>query len=131
LKILLVEDEEHDAFFMHRALAKASLPAPAHVAVNGQDALDYLSGTGQYSDRTAFPFPNCVFLDLKLPFVHGFQVLEWIRGQAAFPDLPVFVLSSSDEDSDRKRAERLGAKGYLVKPPTVQALLEALNLVQV
>ena len=125
LAILLVEDDENDVFFTCRAMAKASLRHPIHVAANGQDALDYLSGAGNYSDRAAYPVPQCLFLDLKLPFVHGFQVLEWMRGQSALKEIPVIVLTSSPEQRDQERAQQLGAAAYLVKPATAQMFSEA------
>jgi len=125
--LLLVEDDENDVYFMKRAMAKAGLQPPIHVAINGQDVVDYLSGTGRYADRAAFPLPRCIFLDLKLPFLSGFQVLEWMRIQPKVKEITVFVLTSSPEDSDRKRARELGAKAYLVKPPTAQMLLDMLQ----
>src|SRR6267378_4592589 len=127
--ILLVEDDENDIFFTRRAMAKASLEPPVHVAVNGQDALDYLSGAGEYANRNVYPLPQYIFLDLKLPFLHGFQVLEWMRAQPALKDIPVFVLTSSPEESDRNRAQQLGAAAYLIKPATAQMLSDALKLV--
>ena len=68
-----------------------------------------------------------MFLDLKMPFVNGFEVLEWLRVQPAIADLSVVVLTSSSEERDRRRAEQLGVKGYMVKPPSPQLLLELLQ----
>lgn len=125
--ILLVEDDDNDVFLMQRAMSKANIGAPVHVAVNGQEAIDYLSGEGKFSDRTVYPLPHCIFLDLKLPFVHGFEVLEWIRSQPSLQEINVLILTSSGEERDRQRATQLGAKGYLVKPPTAQSLLEVIR----
>jgi CheY-like chemotaxis protein len=127
--IFLVEDDENDVFLMERALGKAGVVLPMHIATNGREALDYLGGLGKYSDRGTHPLPHCIFLDLKLPFVHGFEVLAWIRSQPALADISVFILTSSPEDRDREKARQLGAKAYLVKPPTPQMLLEALKTV--
>ncbi|HZV33308.1 MAG TPA: response regulator [Verrucomicrobiae bacterium] len=121
-RILLVEDDENDVFLMERALTKAKLAQPMHVAVNGREALDYLSGSGRFGDRSAHPLPNCVFLGLKLPYVHGFEVLEWMRNQSLLGNISVFVLTSSPEDRDRERAMQLGATEYLLKPPTPEML---------
>ena len=126
--ILLVEDDENDVFFMEWSLSKARLDPPVHVAVNGQDAIDYLSGIAQYSDRDAHPLPQWIFLDLKLPFVHGLEVLEWICEQPSLADIKVFILTSSPEERDRQRAAQLGAKAYLIKPPNPQMLLDVLGL---
>jgi CheY-like chemotaxis protein len=125
--ILLVEDDANDVFFMELALSKARLGPPVHVSRNGQDALDYLAGNGKYADRNAHPLPGCIFLDLKLPFVDGFEVLAWLRHEPLLSDLTVFILTSSPEERDRQRAEQLGAKAYLLKPPTAKMLLEVLE----
>ena len=125
--ILLVEDDENDAFFMQRAMAKTGLEYPVQVVMDGQEALDYLSGSGKFSERAKYPLPHCIFLDLKLPFVHGFEVLKWIREQPALRETIVFILTSSPEERDRERAAELGAKRYLVKPPTPEMLREALQ----
>jgi DNA-binding response OmpR family regulator len=120
--ILLVEDNEDDVFAMQRALRKAQVSHPLQVVNDGQKALDYLSGTGNYADRNYYPLPSLVFLDLKLPYIHGFEVLAWIREQAKLHGVMVIVLSSSDEESDRVRAQELGAHSYMVKPPEPQNL---------
>lgn len=101
---------------MRRAMAKAGLEPPIHVAENGQDAVDYLSGAGRYADRQSFPVPLCIFLDLKLPFIQGFEVLTWVRAQPELKEVSVIILTASPEESDRRLAAELGAKGYLVNP---------------
>ena len=110
-------------------MAKANLRPPLHVAVNGQDAIDYLMGNGPYGDRVAYPLPHCIFLDLKLPLIDGFEVLEWLRQQPSLAHIGVLILSSSPEHRDRERARQLGAKAYLVKPPTPTMLIEALQAI--
>ncbi|HHY86430.1 MAG TPA: response regulator [Verrucomicrobia bacterium] len=128
--ILLVEDNEDDVFFLERAVKKAGITAPVHVARDGQQAIDYLSGTGQYGDRSLHPLPTIVFLDLKLPYVHGFDVLAWVRKHDALGALPIVVLTSSAEERDRTRAEELGCVAYLVKPaepPALARLMQCLK----
>lgn len=122
--ILLVEDNEDDVFIMEHALRRAGIEIPLHVARDGQVAMEYLAGSGRYSNRNEFPLPSMVFLDLKLPYVHGFEVLEWIRTQEVLNSLWVIVLTSSDEEKDHQRARALGARSYLVKPPRTDALLK-------
>ena len=124
--ILLVEDNEDDVFLMRRALKGAKLDLPLQVANDGQEALDYLGGIGQFSDRALFPLPELVLLDLKLPYVHGFEVLSWIGRQPALHNVPVVVLTSSPEERDLQKARDLGAAGYLVKPPSSQMILDLL-----
>ncbi len=122
--ILLVEDNEDDVFAMKRALKLGHFTNPLVVVTNGQAALEYLSGAGEYGDRERYPLPFIVFLDLKLPYVDGFEVLTWIRQQSALGKVVVIVLTSSAESRDQERAYALGARSYLVKPPTAGALQE-------
>ena len=122
--ILIVEDEENDVYFLNRALKKAGVPNPTHVAEDGQFAIDYLRGAGEFADRETYPLPSIIFLDLKLPRVHGLQVLEWVRTQVDLPPIPIIVLTSSAVDGDIQRAYRLGANSYVVKPSQPEQLTE-------
>lgn len=124
--LLLVEDNPDDVFLMRRALKKTGLDCPMHIVTDGRQAVDYLSGNAEYGDRSRFPLPTLVFLDLKLPYLNGFEVLKWIREDAALKTLDVFILTSSPEERDKEKASRLGAKAYLVKPPTYDTLRSVL-----
>ncbi|HZP61211.1 MAG TPA: response regulator [Opitutaceae bacterium] len=128
--ILLVEDEENDVVFMEIALEKAGLMDSFQVAEDGQEAIDYLSGKGEYADRTRFPIPALVFLDLKLPLIMGMDVLKWIRDQPALDTMVVIMLTSSQQRSDILRACALGANSYLVKPSNPAGLEEIVDLVK-
>lgn len=128
--ILLAEDDPNDVFFMQRALDKAGVNLPVRVARNGQEAIDYLSGSGKFSDSAGFTLPQLLLLDMKMPFVDGFEVLEWVRSQPALKELPVIILTSSSEDRDRQRAAELGAKAYFVKPPTREMVLQILGFLE-
>lgn len=125
--LLLVEDNPDDVFLMQRALKKTGLSFPINIVTDGRQAIEYLSGAEQYEDRTRYPLPSMVFLDLKLPYLNGFEVLEWIREHPTLGELDVSILTSSPEDRDKQTAQRLGARAYLVKPPTDTSLLEVLE----
>ncbi len=128
--MLLVEDNEDDVFLMQRALKGALIKNPIQLAEDGSLAIEYLSGTGKFCDRAAYPLPKAVFLDLKLPLMNGFEVLSWIRAQPHLKELPVIILSSSREPADVHRASHLGSDFYMVKPPKgsdLRALAESLN----
>jgi CheY-like chemotaxis protein len=120
--ILLVEDNEDDVFLMKRALQGANVVNPLYVVEDGQEALDYLGGAGKFADRDNYPLPVVVFLDLKLPYISGHDVLAWTRRQKELESLVVIVLTSSNEASDLSRCYALGANSYLVKPPTPHQL---------
>ena len=122
--ILLVEDNDDDVFLMRHALAAAGVSNPVYVAESGQHAIDYLAGSGTFQDRSRFPMPAIVFLDLKLPLMSGHEVLGWIRSQRQLESLLVVVLTSSDEPSDVRRSYSLGANSYLMKPLTSRQLVD-------
>src|ERR1044071_3180356 len=98
--ILLVEDDEDDVFLMKRALRDACITNPLVVVPDGDQALNYLAARGDFQDRTLYPVPGVIFLDLKLPYKSGHEVLSWIRGQEDFRTLIVIVLTSSEEPTD-------------------------------
>ena len=115
--ILIAEDSEDDVFFLKRALKQAKLLHPTQVVTDGREALNYLSGQGPFADRSKHPLPRLLFLDLKLPYKHGFEVLAWMRAQASLAAIPVVILTSSSEARDVEQARELGAQSFLVKPP--------------
>jgi CheY-like chemotaxis protein len=129
--ILLVEDNADDVCLMRRAWKKAHMRFPLIAVENGQQGIDYLAGLGRFQEREKFPFPGLVLLDLKLPLQSGLKVLEWIRAQPRLSALPVVVLSSSKNNADIEKAYDLGVNSYLVKPGSVDLLLDlvtAINL---
>ena len=124
---LIVEDQENDALLLKYALLKTGLENPVRVVENGQQAIDYLKGEGLYADRKKYPIPSLVFLDLKLPIIHGFDVLQWIRHQPDLAPMVVVVLSASNVHEDMTEAYRLGAHSYVVKPASLELFLETLR----
>jgi CheY-like chemotaxis protein len=125
--ILLVEDNPDDVFFMKRAARTAEIVQPLNVVIDGQAAIDYLSGTGEFADATRHPAPCLVLLDLKLPRKCGLEVLQWIRMCEAFKPLPVIMFTTSAVTSDVEQSYRLGANGYLVKPANLNELVSILK----
>ncbi len=119
-KVVLVEDNEDDVFLMERALKAARLDVALTILDDGEKALSYFERAGEGKE----PLPDMVLLDLKLPYVHGFEVLEFIRGHSLLKDLDVIVLTSSGEIRDQERAGALRAHGYHVKPPTPAMVAE-------
>jgi len=122
--MLLVEDDPNDILLIQRAFAKACLVNPLKVVRDGEQAINYLSGTGDFADRGRYPLPSLILLDLKLPRKSGLEVLEWLRQQPMLKQTPVIVLTSSKESSDVSRAYDLGANSYLIKPVGFEGLLE-------
>lgn len=128
--ILLVENDPNDVFLTKRAFEKTGLGAAFQIAGDGEEAIDYLGGRGEFADRSRFPLPVLVLLDLKLPRVGGLEVLKWIRDQAELETTVVIMLTSSQKRSDIQQAYALGANSYLVKPSSVLELERIVGLVE-
>ena len=114
--ILLVEDNPDDEVLTLRALKKNNIRNEVVVARDGVEAIDYLFGTGAHAGRDLSVMPQVVLLDLKLPRMDGFEVLERIRSCEATQYLPVVILTTSSEDQDRIRGYDLGANSFVRKP---------------
>lgn len=114
--ILLVEDNPNDEELTRMAFEDNNITNPLIVTRDGVEALDYIFGTGAYAGRNIDDQPQLVILDLKLPRVNGFQVLERIRGHEKTAYTPVVVLTTSKEDEDIIRAYRIGTNAYVRKP---------------
>ena len=129
-QILLVEDNRMDVELTLDAFREARLMNVVHVASNGTAALDYLLGRGQYLDRDAYPLPDLILLDLKLPGVDGFQVLREIKAAPILKRLPVVILTSSKEEGDRALSYDIGANSYLVKPVSFDGFLDVIRQIE-
>src|ERR1017187_8250988 len=125
--VLYVEDSEDDFLLFKLASRKCGTPFSLQHAADGERAIAYLSGEGDYADREEYPFPDLVFLDLKMPRLDGFEVLEWIRSNPATRTLPVVVLAGSSFRADIRRALELGANSYAAKPAKFEGLKGLIN----
>jgi CheY-like chemotaxis protein len=114
--ILIIDDEAHDVEFIRRAFIRAGVMNPIQTATNGEEAIEYLSGAGQYADRVAFPFPRVIITDLKMPRMGGLELLKWIHANPRYRVVPTVVLTSSAAQTDVDAAFTHGAVGYMVKP---------------
>ncbi|MCI0744913.1 MAG: response regulator [Verrucomicrobia subdivision 3 bacterium] len=119
--ILHVDDREDEGFLLQRAVLGAAADWDLHFVGSGEAALEYLSTAkaGQCE------MPRLVLVDIKMPKINGFQVLEWV--QENLPQLPVAMLSSSDEPTDKARAAAEGAFRYFVKSSSFSEVIECLQ----
>jgi CheY-like chemotaxis protein len=122
--VLLVDDNLDDVLLMRRAFSGTVISAPLVVVNGGEAAIRYLRGSEPYADRTAYPLPLLMLLDLKMPRVSGFDVLTWLRSQPLLRRLPVVVLTSSSQEEDVNRAYDLGVNSYIVKPSSLKQIDE-------
>ena len=122
--VLLAEDSEDDVIIFRKTMSQAFIDFPLFVAKDGEETIAYLKGTGKFGNRSEFPAPDLLLLDLVMPEINGFEVLEWIRDQPGLGSLPVVVLTSSETIHDVKLANQLGAHSFLVKPIKSKDLLQ-------
>jgi two-component system, response regulator len=125
--ILLVEDSPSDVALTRRALDKARIANLLIVAEDGQEALDYLLGSGAHTARDTSDQPALTLLDLKLPKIPGLEVLRRIRSEALTRRLPVVILTSSDEEQDVARSYDLGVNSYIRKPVDFRQFAQAVE----
>ena len=125
--ILLVEDNADDEVLTLRALKKNNIRNEVVVARDGSEALDYLFATGIHAGRDLRVMPQIILLDLKLPKVDGFEVLNRVRSNEFTKLLPVVILTTSNEDQDRIRGYGLGANSFVRKPVEFDKFIEAVR----
>ncbi|MDZ7317341.1 MAG: response regulator [candidate division KSB1 bacterium] len=123
VSILLVEDDPMDIELTLDAFKEVRLDNDIRIVTSGEEALDYLFGRNQYADRAAHPLPDIVLLDIKLPGLSGLQVLQKIKNTPVLKRIPIIILTSSLEESDRSNGYDFGANSYLIKPVTFENFL--------
>ena len=124
--ILLVEDNAQDEELTIRALRKSNIMNKVVVAHDGEEALDYLFGRGQYEGRNLEPAPAVVLLDLKLPKLNGLEVLRALRADPRTVRVPVVILTSSKEEQTIAEGYDIGANSYICKPVDFEKFTEAI-----
>ena len=124
IQILLVEDSPADAGLVREALIDLGAEHELHVVQDGDDALAFVQGVGEYA---CSPRPDLVLLDINLPGKSGFEVLQEIKDHPEFRLLPVVILSSSRAKEDVEKAHRLYANGYVAKPRELDDFYRAIR----
>jgi CheY-like chemotaxis protein len=123
LTILVAEDNTDDVFLLEQAFRKAGVTSRLCAVNDGVDAVAYLKGEGRYGDRSEYPCPDVLLLDLNMPRMNGFEVLEWVRHDERYRLLVVYVLTASARESDMEQAYAQHANGFIVKPNRLDELV--------
>jgi CheY-like chemotaxis protein len=126
---LVADDDEADRELMRIAIQRAHVPIETREVHNGEEAIAYLRGDEPYANRNAYPFPQLLILDLKMPRMDGFGVLRWLQEHPECSLLPVIMLSGSGLEQDVTEAHRRGVRAYFVKPSEFDQLQELLKLI--
>jgi len=118
--ILVAEDNDDDFLLLRCAFESAGLPHRLIGVVNGVEAVNYLFAEEPFTNRSAYPSPDLVLLDLQMPVMDGIEVLAAVKGRREFRHLPIVVLSSIDDPEIIREVRKLGAKDFLMKPVTME-----------
>jgi CheY-like chemotaxis protein len=129
--VLLAEDDPNDVLLIRRAFEESKALNPLRVVGNGDEAIQYLAGEGQFSDRAAHPFPALFLLDLKMPVKDGLEVLRWLHEHPEIPrKLPVVVLSSTELPNETQMAYAMDIQACIVKPLSYSELREKIRVLK-
>ena len=129
IEIIIVEDNPNDAELMVRTLKKNQLVNNLIVLEDGEKALDFIFGKDGAAENNLnlVVVPKVIFLDLKLPKIHGLEVLKQLKSNKLTKEIPVIIVTSSKEDPDIETAYKLGANSYVVKPVKFDDFVETIN----
>jgi len=128
LTILLVEDDEVDIMNVKRAFKKNNILNPLHIAHNGLEALDMLRGNPDAKIEKLAPMPKVILLDLNMPKMGGLEFLKELRKDPNLKAISVFVMTTSDEESDKFTAYDLNVAGYIIKPLSFESFVQAVSI---
>lgn len=124
---LVVEDDDSDFQLFEAAFRRTPGDVQLHRVDDGDSAVAYLAGDGTFSDRSRYPLPHIILLDIKLPRRSGLEVLQWVRQQPGLCRVPVIMLTSSRHSKDVNRAYEKGVSAYFSKPETMKELTDLLG----
>ncbi len=131
ISILLVEDDDIDTENIVRAFKKNKITNPLYCVENGEEALAFLRHEGPYSDSKDSPQPGLILLDINMPIMGGLEFLKIIKADDNLKSIPVVVLTTSDEESDRVESFQLSVAGYIIKPVEFSNFVEVVRHINV
>jgi CheY-like chemotaxis protein len=127
MNILLIDDNKMDVELVLDAFNEVKLRNKVNVAAGGEEGLDYLFGKNKFQDRSVYSLPDIILLDLKMPRIDGFEVLKQIKNAPKIKRIPVIILTSSLEETDRILSYDIGTNSYLVKPISFRGFLDVVK----
>jgi len=128
LNVLVAEDNPNDVVLLERALPRNGLEIHLRHVQDGTEVIDYLQGVGHFANRAAFPMPDVILLDLKMPKLTGFDVLHWMRDNNDCGQIPTVLFSGSGLEKDVEKAYALGANTYFEKPTSYAEFARLLKI---
>ncbi|VAX21055.1 hypothetical protein MNBD_NITROSPINAE02-486 [hydrothermal vent metagenome] len=125
--ILLVEDDPAHRLLISKVLEENHVRNSVYETEDGQDGLDYVYGVGKYANRQSYPLPDLILLDIKMPRMDGFEVLEKLKSDDTTKHIPIIMLTTSSRDEEVARGYKNGANAYVTKPVDFREFVEKLK----
>jgi CheY-like chemotaxis protein len=127
INILLVEDNEDDIVIIQRVFKRLKLTNPLFIVRDGKEAMDFLLNKGAYSNINDAPKPGLILLDINMPRMNGFEVLENMKKQEALKAIPVIMLTVSEREEDIVESFKNGAVSYITKPMDFEQFVKVIE----
>ena len=127
--MLLADDDPNDRFLVRQAVTRNGHAIDLHEVADGNEVIDYLRGAEPFSNRAAYPIPDLLLLDLKMPRLDGLRVLDWLKKNPRCARIPVVMMSGSGLEKDVAEAYRRGVNTYFTKPVGFGQLQSLIRLV--
>ncbi len=130
ITVLHIDDDPNDTELLKAAARRANIDCVLRNVEDGEQAIAYLSGAGEFANRSHYSMPSLILLDLKMPRATGLEVLKWIRANRNLEAIPVVILSGSELQDDIQQAYEIGANSYLIKPLGFEALVSMVRNIE-
>ena len=127
ITILMADDDDDDRMLTQEALEESRVVNDFHMVPDGVELMSYLRREGKYADRTLYPRPSIIFLDLNMPRMDGREALQEIKADVTLRSIPVVILTTSKQEEDKLRGYNLGAASYISKPVTFEGLVDLMR----
>jgi len=114
--VLVVEDNHDEATAIRESFEQLGYTEPIQILERGSEAIGYLDGLGQYSQRNRFPLPDFVLIDLDLGDANAFEILEWLKNKPELGGIRTVIMTNGENVASMNRAYQLGAASFITKP---------------
>lgn len=131
INILIADDDEEDRFLAINALEENRIKNNIFTVKDGEDLMEFLRNLGKYSDKTQYPLPDLILLDLNMPRKNGMEALLDIRGDENLKHIPVVILTTSKEEEDILKTYRLGVNSFITKPVSFEGLVDVMKALKI
>ena len=127
MTILVAEDDEEDRLLIQQAIQASPTSISVHFVENGEQALDFLLNKGKYIDQVKYARPGILLLDLNMPRMDGRELIEVLKNNPSFVNLPLVVLSTSNDNKDIEETYHLGANSFITKPSSFSGFVDVMK----